>query len=104
MEITEATKDDITGLCELLELFAQEDAFRPDRAIESTGLQQIIDVPERVQILVFREGTSLIGMVNVLYPISTAHGGRVALLEEMIVHPLSRGRGAEKDGSNEVVS
>jgi len=95
MKITEATKDDIAGLCELLGLlFVQEAEFRPDRSLQSTGLQQIIDFPERGRVLVLREGDSLIGMVNLLFTISTALGGRVALLEDMIVHPEYRGRGA----------
>jgi GNAT superfamily N-acetyltransferase len=95
MQITEATKDDIAELCELLELlFAQEAEFRPDRSLQSTGLQQIIDFPERGRILILREGASLVGMVNLLFAISTALGGRVALLEDMIVHPVYRGSGA----------
>jgi GNAT superfamily N-acetyltransferase len=94
MQITEATKDDIAELCELLELlFAQEAEFRPDRSLQSTGLQQIIDFPERGRILILREGASLVGMVNLLFAISTALGGRVALLEDMIVHPVYRGSG-----------
>jgi GNAT superfamily N-acetyltransferase len=95
MEITEATKDDMNGLCELLEvLFAQEAEFRPDRTLQSTGLQQIIDFPDRGRILVLREGSLVIGMVNVLFTVSTALGGRVALLEDMIVHPVYRDSGA----------
>lgn len=95
MKITEATKDDIVGLCELLELlFAQEAEFRPDRSLQSTGLQQILDFPERGRVLVLREGASLIGMINLLFTISTALGGRVALLEDMIVRPEYRGSGA----------
>src|SRR5208282_3061489 len=95
MKITEGTKDDIPGLCELLDLlFAQETEFRPDRSLQSTGLQQIIDFPECGRILVLRQGDSLIGMVNLLFTISTALGGRVALLEDMIVRPEYRGSGA----------
>jgi len=95
MKITEGTKDDIPGLCELLDLlFAQETEFRPDRSLQSTGLQQIIDFPECGRILVLRQEEYLIGMVNLLFTISTALGGRVALLEDMIVHPEYRGSGA----------
>jgi ribosomal protein S18 acetylase RimI-like enzyme len=95
MEITEATKDDIAGLGRLLELlFTQEAEFQPDRSLQSVALQQIIDFPERGKILVLREGAALIGMVNLLFTVSTALGGRVALLEDMIVHPEYRGRGA----------
>ena len=95
MEISKATKEDIPGLCELLGfLFAQEAEFQPDRSLQSAGLQEIIDFPERGQILVLREGTSLLGMISLLYTVSTALGGRVIILEDMVVHPDHRGSGA----------
>lgn len=95
MKITEGTKYDIPGLCELLDLlFEQETEFRPDRSLQSTALQHIIDFPELGRILVLHQGEYLIGMVNLLFTISTALGGRVALLEDMIVHPEYRGSGA----------
>ena len=95
MEITKATKEDIPGLCALLGLlFAQEAEFQPDRSLQSAGLQKIIDFPERGQILVLREGGSLLGMINLLFTVSTALGGRVAVLEDMVVHPDHRGSGA----------
>lgn len=95
MEITKATKEDIPALCALLGLlFAQEAEFQPDRSLQSAGLQKIIDFPERGQILVIREGASPLGMINLLFTVSTALGGRVALLEDMVVHPDHRGSGA----------
>ena len=95
MEITKATKEDIPELQELLGLlFAQEAEFQPDRSLQSAGLQKIIDSPEHGQILVLREGGLLVGMVNLLFTISTALGGRVAILEDMVVHPDYRGNGA----------
>ena len=95
MEISRATNEDIPQLCELLNLlFSQEVEFQPDRKLQAAGLRQIIDFPERGQILVLREGESIIGMVNLLFTVSTALGGRVAILEDMIVHPEYRGRGA----------
>ena len=95
MEILQATRKDIPGLCELLGfLFAQEAEFQPDLAMQTAGLLEIIDFPERGRILMLCEGTSLLGMVNLLYTVSTALGGRVAILEDMIVHPGHRGRGA----------
>lgn len=94
MRVTEATKADIPELCSLLELlFAQEAEFRPDRSLQTAGLQQIIDLPDRGRILVLRQETSLIGMVSVLFTISTALGGRVALLEDMVVDIGYRGKG-----------
>lgn len=95
MEIAEAIEDDIPALCDLLGLlFAQEAEFQPDRALQSAGLCQIISFPERGRILVLREGDSLIGMVNLLFTISTALGGRVALLEDMVIDPEHRRSGA----------
>ncbi|MBI4596241.1 MAG: GNAT family N-acetyltransferase [Candidatus Tectomicrobia bacterium] len=95
MKITEATREDIPELCELLRLlFDQEAEFRPNSSLQSSGLEQIIDFPERGRILVLRKGASVIGMVNLLFTISTALGGRVALLEDMVVHPEYRRSGA----------
>lgn len=95
LEITPATPNDIPQLCELLELlFSQEAEFRPCRTTQAAGLQQIIDFPERGQILVLRDGGSVLGMVNLLFTVSTALGGRVAILEDMIVRPAHRGSGA----------
>lgn len=95
MEVNTATKEDIPGLCELLGLlFAQEAEFQPDRSVQSAGLQKIINSPEHGQILVLRKNGFLIGMVNLLFTVSTALGGRVAILEDMVVHPDYRGSGA----------
>ena len=95
MEISAATLDDVPQLCELLELlFSQEAEFVPDHAIQSEGLRQILAESERGQIWVLRDGSSLVGMVNLLFTVSTALGGRVAILEDMVVHPSARGGGA----------
>jgi len=62
--------------------------------LQSAGLQKIVDSPEHGQILVLRESGSLVGMVNLLFTISTALGGQVTILEDMVVHPDYRGSGA----------
>jgi GNAT superfamily N-acetyltransferase len=95
MEISLATVEDIPQLCELLALlFDQEAEFRPDNALQAEGVRQIIEFPERGRILALREGQSVIGMVNILFTVSTALGGRVAILEDMVVRPDCRSRGA----------
>lgn len=95
MEISRATVEDIPQLCDLLAfLFDHETEFRPDCALQGAGLRQIIDFPERGRILALREGQSVIGMVNLLFTVSTALGGRVAILEDMIVRPDCRCKGA----------
>lgn len=95
MKITGATAEDIAGLCDLLGLlFEQEAEFRPDRALQASGLLQIIDFPERGRILVLRREGLPVGMVSLLFTVSTALGGRAALIEDMVVHPQYRGKGA----------
>jgi GNAT superfamily N-acetyltransferase len=95
MEISTATRQDIPALTELLLLlFSQEAEFHAEPALQAAGLQQIIEAPEMGRILVLRIDEAVIGMVNLLFTISTALGGRVALLEDMIVHPDWRGSGA----------
>ena len=92
--ITSATPDDIPGLCELLAiLFAQEADFRPDAAKQSAALREIIAHPDTGCILVLRNGGDIVGMVNLLFTVSTACGGKVAILEDMVVLPALRGGG-----------
>lgn len=94
MEINPATMSDIPALCELLDiLFSQEADFTPDREAQSSGLAQIIGNPEVGLIVVARQQGRVVGMVNLLYTVSTALGGRVALLEDMVVAPGTRGSG-----------
>lgn len=95
LTIARAHIEDIPALCTLLALlFNQEAEFKPDAALQAQGLQEIIDHPERGQILVMRDQSRLVGMVNLLFTVSTALGGKVALLEDMVVQPDYRGTGA----------
>lgn len=92
--VSPATEADIPALSNLLSiLFAQEAEFKPDHAAQSKGLGQIIRNPELGAVLVGREGGNIVGMVNLLYTVSTALGERVALLEDMVVAPEARGSG-----------
>jgi GNAT superfamily N-acetyltransferase len=94
MQITPANASDIPALCELLNiLFAQEAEFKPDYEAQSRGLARIISNPETGLIVVARQDSKVVGMVNLLYTVSTALGDRVALLEDMVVSPNVRGSG-----------
>lgn len=94
MQITPASAADIPALCELLAvLFAQEADFKPDYAAQSRGLARLIGNPALGLILVARQDGQIVGMVNLLYTLSTALGERVALLEDMVVSPATRGTG-----------
>jgi len=92
--IDDATSADIAALCDLLDLlFAQEADFVPDRAKQERGLRLILDDPRVGVILAARDGGQVVGMVNLLFTVSTAEGARVMLLEDMIVRPDHRGQG-----------
>lgn len=94
MQITPAKASDIPVLCGLLSiLFSQEADFNPDHEAQSRGLTQIISNPEIGVILVARQNEQVLGMVNLLFTVSTALGGRVALLEDMVVLPGFRNSG-----------
>jgi len=95
MQIAIAVQEDIPELCRLLTiLFSQEEDFQPDEAAQSRGLSAIIADPQVGHILVARQDGVVIGMVNLLYTISTALGDRVGLLEDMVVDADIRGSGA----------
>jgi GNAT superfamily N-acetyltransferase/Fe-S cluster biogenesis protein NfuA len=88
-----ATPSDIPALCDLLAiLFSQEAEFAPDRRRQEIGLKMILDDPSRGEILVAEQDGQVIGMVSILYTVSTFLGAKAGLLEDMIVHPGHRGR------------
>jgi GNAT superfamily N-acetyltransferase len=89
-----ATIEDLPALTELvMELFAISGDFSPDRAVQERGLQLILEQPNRGRIFVLRNNHRIFGMVNLLFTISTARGGFVILMEDVIVHPNHRGQG-----------
>jgi GNAT superfamily N-acetyltransferase len=94
MPIETATHADIPRLCELLAiLFTQEAEFSPNQDIQAEALHVILDSPENGAILVLREAGGIVGMLSLLYTVSTFLGGRVALLEDMVIEPAQRGKG-----------
>ena len=122
VSIRPAAIADIPVLCELLDLlFSQEDDFVPDREKQARGLRMILDQPDmigHIYCAVLRRGSEVqckegasslsthaavkahkhveehvVGMVSILFTVSTAEGGRAAWLEDMVVRPEVRGRG-----------
>ena len=92
MHIEAATEADLQALTKLLAvLFAQEAEFTPNTEIQRRGLQRIITNREVGIVLVAKEDETVLGMVILLYMVSTALGERVALLEDMVVFPEARG-------------
>lgn len=94
MKITSAAIPDVPDLCLLLDmLFTQEAEFCPNHEVQERGLAAIISNPSIGQIFVARQHGRIVGMVNLLYTVSTALGSRVALLEDMVVAPDARDSG-----------
>ena len=67
--------------------------LKPDQKLQIRGLTSIINDPNIGCIVIARENNQVVGMVNLLFTVSTALGGRVALLEDMVVTPDMRGTG-----------
>jgi GNAT superfamily N-acetyltransferase len=94
LRIEPATLDDLPELTELLrDLFQQEADFQPDREKQMRGLRLILEQPSRGRIFVLRNERMIIGMINLLITISTAEGGFVLVLEDLVVHRDHRGSG-----------
>jgi len=94
ISVSAAKVQDIPALCRLLEiLFFQEAEFHADIAIQRRGLNEIIANPTIGKILIARSNADIVGMVNLLFSISTALGGKVAWLEDMVIHPDWRNQG-----------
>jgi GNAT superfamily N-acetyltransferase len=93
-QIEQGTLEDLPQLTDLLfELFTQEADFTPDHAKQMRGLRLILEQPSRGRIFVLRHNGMILGMINLLFTISTAEGGFVVLLEDVIIHRDHRGRG-----------
>lgn len=87
-----ASLEDIPSLCHLLDqLFSQEAEFTPDSTHQTRGLKKIIENEQIGEIYVASKDNEIVGMVNLLYTVSTALGERVALLEDMVVDEKHRG-------------
>ena len=84
--IEPATVEDLPALADLLaELFSKESDFRPDQVKQLRGLRLILEQPNKGRIFVLRSYGKLLGMINLLFTISTAEGGAVIILEDLIV-------------------
>ena len=76
--------DELSGL--LGELFSEESDFCPNKEKQLHGLRLIFERPSRGRVFVLRRDRSIVGMINLLFTISTAEGGFVILLEDLVIH------------------
>ncbi|MFP6872183.1 MAG: GNAT family N-acetyltransferase [Verrucomicrobiales bacterium] len=89
-----ATLEDLPQLVQMaMDLFEMEGDFEPSYEKQERGLKLILEEPNRGRIFVLRNDDLIIGMVNILFTISTAEGGLVLILEDFFVHPSHRGQG-----------
>ena len=93
--IRRATSDDIPALCGLLsELFSIEADFSADSQKQAKGLSLLLVYRSGLSaVFVAEKGDEIIGMCSVQTLISTAEGGPVGLLEDLIVKKEHRGNG-----------
>ena len=89
-----ATIEDLPALTELvMNLLSGSGDFTADPVLQERGLRLILEQPNRGRIFVVRNNDRIFGMVNLLFTISTARGGFVILMEDVVIHPDHRGQG-----------
>jgi GNAT superfamily N-acetyltransferase len=94
MDIGFAASTDIEAMADLLyELFTLESDFQPQREKQLAALHWILDHPAHGRLFVLRDAGRVVGMANALISISTAEGGPVLILEDVILAANHRGGG-----------
>ena len=94
--IRPACIEDVPCLCGLLDkLFSIESDFVPHAEKQAHGLSLLINDPTSSSlVLAAIHGDKVVGMATIQTLVSTAEGGRVGLVEDVIVDPLFRGHRA----------
>jgi GNAT superfamily N-acetyltransferase len=92
--ITDAELEHLPAMVELLQhLFAQEHDFTPNPAQQARALTLILSHPQTGRLFVATSCEQVLGMVSLLFTVSTATGGYAAWLEDLVVRPSHRNRG-----------
>jgi len=91
--IRNAVRSDLAGMSSLLEeLFTIETDFTPDVRRQRQGLARLM-ASEESTLLVAVDGKQIVGMCTLQPLISTAEGGTVGIVEDLVVAGKWRGRG-----------
>jgi len=94
VRVRAARSTDLAAMADLLgQLFKQERDFSPAAAKQRRALELILAQPAMGRLFVVTCGARVLGMVSLLFTISTAEGGKAAWLEDLIVRPEERGKG-----------
>lgn len=89
-----ARYEDLGDLVSLLGiLFEQEDEFHAQPTAPRLALATLLAAPDRSEVILAERSGRAVGMVVLQLVLSTAMGGRAALLEDMVVDPSVRGEG-----------
>ncbi len=92
--IRPAIAADIPALVGLLQqLFSLETDFVPDAQKQRRGLELLLQRPQQAVVLVALLDDEIVGMCSVQILVSTAEGGEVALVEDVVVDAGRRGEG-----------
>lgn len=92
-----ANHTDIPHLLKLLELlFAIESDFTIDEQKQRHGLNMMLDDDAKSCIMVAQTRQMVVGMCTAQILVSTAEGGVVALIEDLVVSEECRGKGIGK--------
>jgi len=94
VRVREARSADVGAMVELLaHLFKQERDFSPSAAKQRRALEILLAQPAIGRLFVLTRGPKILGMVSLLFTISTAEGGKAAWLEDLVVRPEQRDKG-----------
>jgi ribosomal protein S18 acetylase RimI-like enzyme len=90
--IRHARSDDVSAMVGLLgQLFAIEADFEADKQAQARGLSLLLR--KEACLLVAENDGVVVGMVSIQPLVSTAEGGMVGLLEDLVVDEACRGKG-----------
>jgi GNAT superfamily N-acetyltransferase len=94
LRVREAREGDVAAMVELLgQLFKQEADFQPGATKQQRAIELLLAQPTLGRLFVLTRGTKVLGMVSLLFTISTAEGGKAAWLEDLVVRADQRGKG-----------
>lgn len=92
--IRRANHEDIEALVGLLkELFSIEEDFAFDEKKQRCGLKMMLENDISRCIMIAETNKTVVGMCTAQILVSTAEGGKAALIEDMVVNENNRGRG-----------